>query len=295
MMELTGAPQGSWGGQEKAGGNIPRIVQPCLTVHGISTPTTFWGALSSGNITEGLLGRLVVIDAGDEEPRKVRAPSGSIDSVPDEIAERVTSLLGGGGVYGGGAFYALNAKSDEKPWPLITAEFAPGVDDLFEDFDDRIRGMRAALDPQFRPILNRVGENAARLALIVAVGVNPKEPVISSEIQAWANAVAESSFYTIVRGAKNHIADNDRSAEYLRVRNMIARAGADGLTRGVVERRLRGAIDKRRMDDIFLTLQAAGEIKHGRIVLDSGQARLRYWAASSIPDGMEPITVGAPA
>jgi len=285
LMELTGAPQGSWGGQEKAGGNIPRIVQPCLTIHGISTPSTFWGALSSGNIEEGLLARLIVIDTGTAEPRKVRRPPGSIDDVPEELAGIVAELLGGdAGRFGHGTFHALAQNSEERPWPMVTAEFAPGVDDLFEGFDDRMRAMRHSLDPQYRPILNRVGENAARLALIVAVGCDPKAPVITAEIQKWANAVAEASFYTIIRGARENIADNERSAEYLRVRNMIARAGDDGITRGVVDRRLRGAIDERRLDDIFAALQRAGEIKFGKLSTLSGQTRIRYWSTEHWPE-----------
>ncbi|MCB4767842.1 bifunctional DNA primase/polymerase [Ancylobacter sp. Lp-2] len=191
LMELTGAPSGSWGGAEKASGNIKRIIQPCLTIHGVSTPSTFWAALSSGNISEGLLGRLVLIDAGDGEPVKVRRPAGSLDNVPSELSAKVSALLGGSaGHLGAGPWHALSANPEAKPWPTITVEFAPGVEDLFEAFDDRMRAMRTTLDPQYRPILNRVGENAARLALIVAVGCDTKKPVITAEIQDWANAVA---------------------------------------------------------------------------------------------------------
>jgi len=290
LMELTGAPAGSWGGQEKAGGNIPRVIQPCLTIHGISTPATFWAALSSGNIDEGLLGRLVIIDAGNAEPRKVRQPAGDIDAVPEDLAELVAGLLGqGGGKFGGGPFYALNAKFDERPFPLMSVEFAPGVDDVFEAFDDRVRAMRSGLDPHYRPILNRVGENAARLALIVAVGCDPKSPIITREIQEWANHVAEASFYTIIRGARENIADNEKSAEYLRVRNMVARSEGAGLARGIIDRRLKGSIETRRVDDILSTLQRAGEIRFGKIVSDSGQTKVRYWASEHLPDAAEVV------
>jgi Pectate lyase superfamily protein len=209
LMELTGAPSGFWGGQEKAAGNIARIIQPCFTIHGVSTPSTFWAALSSGNISEGLLGRLVVIDVGSADPVKVRRPVGSIEDIPVGLSEQVAGLLGlSAGKYTG-PFFALNAKSDEKPHPIMTAEWGEGVDDLFEEFDDRIRAMKKAVDPQYRPILNRVGENAARLALIVAVGCDPKEPVITTEIQEWANAVVEHSLGVILRGANDHIRDFD--------------------------------------------------------------------------------------
>ncbi|MHA6641835.1 bifunctional DNA primase/polymerase [Mesorhizobium sp. A623] len=291
LMELTGATQGTWGGAEKAGGNIARIVQPCFSIHGISTPSTFWQALSSGNISEGLLGRLILIDAGDTEPKKVRNPSGSLDAVPEEIAGRVNDLLGNSGsIYGAGAFYVLSAKADEKPWPIITAEFAPGVDDLFEGFDDRMRAMRSTLDPQYRPILNRVGENAAKLALIVAIGCDPKEPVITADIQKWANEVAEASFLSIVRGSDDNIADNDKSAEYLRVRRIIEKSGTNGLQSGIITKRLRGAIDKRRLEDIKASLREAGEIYFAKLVADSGQVQFRFWTKENLPSSAEVLT-----
>lgn len=285
LMELTGAPAGFWGGQEKAGGNVPRIVAPCLTVHGVSTPTTFWGALSSGNISEGLLGRLVLIDVGNAEPVKVRRPPNSIDDIPAALSEQVAALLGlSAGKYTG-SFCALTAKSDEKPHPIMTAEWEPGVDDLFEDFDDRIRGMRKTIDPQYRPVLNRVGENAARLALIVAVGCDPKEPIITREIQEWANAVAEHSLHVILRGANDNIADNDRAAEYLRVRQQVVRRGQAGITLRDIVKNLRGAIEKRRLEDILAMLRQAREIHLAKLTMESGQSRMRFWSAESLPDG----------
>ncbi|ABR60196.1 bifunctional DNA primase/polymerase [Sinorhizobium medicae] len=293
LMELTGAPAGFWGGQEKAGGNIPRILAPCLTIHGVSTPSTFWNALTSGNISEGLLGRLVLVDVGNAEPVKVRRPPNSIDDIPPALSEQVAALLGlSAGKYTG-AFCALSAKSDEKPHPIMTAEWAPGVDDLFEDFDDRIRGMRKTIDPQYRPILNRVGENAARLALIVAVGCDPKEPVITSDIQTWANAVAEHSLQVILRGATDNIADNDRAAEYLRVRQQVVRRGRSGITLRDIVKNLRGSIDKRRLEDILAMLRQAREIHLAKLTMESGQSKVRFWSAESLPDGAAIISLEA--
>ncbi|WP_234834526.1 bifunctional DNA primase/polymerase [Sinorhizobium meliloti] len=293
LMELTGAPAGFWGGQEKAGGNIPRILAPCLTIHGVSTPSTFWNALTSGNISEGLLGRLVLVDVGNAEPVKVRRPPNSIDDIPPALSEQVAALLGlSAGKYTG-TFCALSAKSDEKPHPIMTAEWAPGVDDLFEDFDDRIRGMRKTIDPQYRPILNRVGENAARLALIVAVGCDPKEPVITSDIQTWANAVAEHSLQVILRGATDNIADNDRAAEYLRVRQQVVRRGQSGITLRDIVKNLRGSIDKRRLEDILAMLRQAREIHLAKLTMESGQSKVRFWSAESLPDGAAIISLEA--
>jgi len=292
IMALTGAPSGHWGGQEKGAGNIPRIQQPCFSIHGVSTPSTFWSALSSGNISEGLLGRLVLIDAGSGEAKKVRKPEGSIEAVPPELADQVHALLGGGsGKWDGGAFYALNAKSEDKPWPMMTVGFDTGVDDQFEAFDDAMRLRKRTTDPAYHPILNRVGENAGRLALIVAVGCDPKEPVITEEIQAWANEVAEFSFNTMLLGADANIADNEKSAEYLRVRQIIARKGAQGITSGTLVKSLRGGIETRRLNDILGALMSAQEIIHADRIPPSGQKQTRFWVPDHLPEDAVPKKV----
>jgi hypothetical protein len=282
LMELTGATAGFWGGQEKAAGNIPRIVQPCFSIHGISTPSTFWGALSSGNISEGLLGRLVVIDVGNAEPQKVRRPAGSVDNIPASLSAAVAELLGAESRYPG-PFSALAQKSDERPYPLMTVEWEPGVDDLFEDFDDRMRAMKKTVSADYRPILNRVGENAGRLALIVAVGCAPKAPVITREVQEWANAVAEHSLRVVLSGADSHIADNERAAEYLRVRQIIVRKGGEGITLKSILKALRGSLDGRRLDDILGMLRKSREVHFAKLLSDSGQTKMRFWEASALP------------
>jgi hypothetical protein len=290
LMELTGAPSGFWGGQEKAAGNIARIVQPCFTIHGVSTPSTFWNALSSGNISEGLLGRLVIIDVGNADPVKVRRPPNSIESIPTGLTEQVAGLLGlSAGIYTG-PFFALNAKSDEKPFPIMTVEWGDGVDDLFEEFDDRIRAMKKTVDPQYRPILNRVGENAARLALIVAVGCDPKSPIITEEIQTWANSVAEHSLRVILKGASENISDNEKSAEYLRIRTIITRSGSAGLTAKGVVKAIRGALDRRRLEDILAMLRQAREVHLAKVVAASGQTKIRFWGEEFLPSDAEILT-----
>jgi len=282
LMELTGAPAGSWGGMEKAEGNIARIIQPCFTIHGISTPSTFWAALGSSNISEGLLPRMVLIDVGNREPVKVREPMGDLDNIPAELSEKVAMLLGGKSKYAG-SFYALSAKSDEKPFPIVTVGTDDGVRDFFEEFDDRIRAMKSTIDKRYWPILNRVGENSARLAMIVAVGCDPKSPVISMEIQQWANDVAEHSLKVILKGADSNIADNDRQAEYLRVRAMIERKGKDGITHRLIIKNLKGSIPGPRLDDILTMLQQSGEVCYAESTAKSGQKMARFWMKTKLP------------
>lgn len=294
LLELTGAAAGFFGGQEKATGNIPRIQNPCLSVHGISTPSTFWGALGNGSVDDGLLARFVLIDAGNSDPQKVRRPQGSIENIPAAISHMVWDLLGGSSGAFQGPFFALNAKSDSKPFPIMTVEYASDeVDNFFEEFDDGMRAMKKKIAPEYHPLANRVGENAARLAMIVAVGANPREPIITMEIQQWANTVAEHSFRLLIKGAKDSISDNPLSAEYLKVRKVIARAGKKGLRHKELVRTLKGSIRDQRLDEVLGALSTAGEAQFATARADSGQRMTRWWAQEFLPSDAEPVEGGA--
>ncbi|MGO4666584.1 DUF3987 domain-containing protein [Bosea sp. 2RAB26] len=281
MMRLTGAASGAWGGAEKAAGKQATIHAPCFSIHGVTTPSTFWAALGAGNISEGLLGRLIVIDAGTRLPTKVRRPADTED-VPVALTAHVKALAG---KEGGRSFCAAYSTGENPPSMVAAVPYGDDAEDEFEGFDDRIRAEAPSTDPAFRPVLMRVAENAGRLALIVAVGCNPGEPVITVEIQRWANDVAEASYRTMVRGAADNIADNDRQASYLRVRSMIARRRREGLAQGKLVSNLRGSIDSRMLDDILGQLFESGDCIYGEARAGSGQATRRWWATEHRPEG----------
>ncbi|MGH6774585.1 bifunctional DNA primase/polymerase [Brucella tritici] len=295
LLELTGAASGLWGGQEKADGNVKSIQNPCFSVHGVSTPSTFWSALTGASIDEGLLGRFVLIDAGDRDPKKVRRPENSHENVPQHISDAVWELLGGVGrgqsLYQG-PFFALNADSETKPHPIVAVEYASSdVDDFFEEFDDSMRAMKKKVKVEYAPICNRVGENAARLAMIVAVGTNPREPIITMEIQQWANAVAEHSFKLLLKGADENIADNHLSAEYIRVRNMIIRRGNNGLRHKDLTKNLQSGIRDQRLDEILRALTISEDAKFLSAPAKSGQTMVRWWARGFIPEGATEVEI----
>lgn len=286
MMRLTGASSGAWAGAEKSAGKDATVLAPCFSIHGVTTPSTFWAALGAGNISEGLLGRLIVIDGGTRLPAKVRRPS-DIEDVPRDLQEQVKELAGSSG---GTGFCAAFATGTTAPGMIMAVPYGEGAEELFEAFDDAIRAEAPRTDPEMRPVLMRVAENAGRLALIVAVGCNPGEPVITTEIQTWANKVADASYRTMLAGARDNIADGERQSQYLRVRNMIVRRGSEGLSRRDVVKNLRGSIDTRTLEDIFQQLMESGDAVHGEARVKSGQHARRWWAQEHEPDGLRRLT-----
>jgi hypothetical protein len=68
--------------------------------------------------------------------------------------------------------------------------------------------MRVAGTPH-APIVNRLGENASKLALICAISRNPADPRISEAEMAWGWALAEHCARSILRDAERFMADNE--------------------------------------------------------------------------------------
>lgn len=278
MLQLTGAVTGTWGGVEKAAGQLASVVNPCFSIHGVSTPSTFWHALSDGSISEGLLGRLILFDAGTKMPAKVRAPDFSLDDIPAELTEYVKRLVGDG----------LPGTGDAPQREIVSVPYAPGVQDAYEDFDDRMRAEAPSTNATFKPMLMRVAENSSRLALMVAIGCDPAAPVITMEIQRWANTVAEHSYRTMARGAADNIADNARQADYLRIRGMIVRKKTDGVTHRDLIKQLKGSMETRIYDDILKQLIRGEEAAYGATTAGSGQRRTRWWGVDFLPEGFQP-------
>lgn len=290
LLQLTGAAQGStWGGRNKAAGRVPSVHSPCLSLYGVSTQSTFWGALNSGKLSDGLLARLLIIDAGTAVPKKVRRPENDKESIPEWIVSRVEDLLGKSSTLGA-VFASTLATGETKPGLVVGAQWASGVDDIWENFDQRIRDEAPRIAPEYRPLINRVSEHAAKLALIVAVGCNHRDVVITREIQEWANAVAEYSFRFVLAGADENISDNDRSKEYLRIRGMISRAGKNGLTRSELVKRLKGNMTTLRIEEILGQLSTAREAFLAKRSSHKGQTITRLWSAKDMPDDAELVT-----
>lgn len=253
LLKLTGAASSVFLGADYAQALAEPLHSPNVCIYGTSTPETFWGALGSGNIADGFLPRFVVLDAGTvrPEPRDIGAPE-----VPDALAKAVQAVT----VHpNGGNLSGMTSNGTTAVVPIKV----PWTDEArrhFVEFQGAMYRRMETSPTEFEPILARVAENAGRLALIVAVGCDPLAAEITEPIMGWAAAVAEQSARMLMDQAEDRVADNDRQAEYKRVRKIVAETRGKGITRNDVSRRLKGVMDRRRMHDVIDQLVEAGEI-----------------------------------
>ncbi len=262
MTELFTSAGGVFLGAEYAnrdGKNERRdINQPCLCVYGTTAPTRFWNALQSANVVDGSLARFIVIASSNEYPDENEAAG--IRTAPPALVRRLQLIAQGGGRTGGGNLAGLTAGPATAVVPMIVPmddRARAAFRDLSHHITDRLREARGT---SFTPILARIGENAAKVALIRAVSIDPVEPMIRCDDADWAIRFVGTCADRTMADVDRRVADNDIERNHKRLLEIVRSTGSAGLTKSELIRRSQ-FLDRRQRDEVIAALVEAGMIE----------------------------------
>lgn len=260
MTELYTAASGIFLGAEYAnrdGSNERRdIVQPCLCVYGTTTPLHFWGALQGANVVDGSLARLIILPSEEDYPDENR--SAGLRRSPRPLIEGLQRLAEGGGQASGNL--AGRTSGPETAVDPMTVPMDEEAQLRFDALRDEITAeLRAAAGTFHTPILARIAENAAKVALVLAVGRDAVHPVIRLEDAVWAIDFVRHFARRTIDAVERHVADTETEAHLKRVREIIRKAGSAGVTKSELTRASQW-LRARDRDDILLTLVESGDI-----------------------------------
>lgn len=248
-----------------------RIYNPNLCIHGTSTPEQFWTALSSASAEDGLLPRLILFHVQGDKPPVV-VPSRDVRDVPWLLMDRMVAVAGINAVEKRAG--NLSGKIAKTP---ATTENKPIIIPWTEDAQGIMRAVKASIEDkerlvpsEGRPFVRRIIENAIKLAMIAAVGHDPKEPVINEAIFEWAACVAWTCAATMLSEVSERLSDNQREANYKKIQALIRKAGTGGITEGRLADRCK-AIDGWQRKEILDDLLKTGRVTVG--ANDNGKGR----------------------
>lgn len=278
LLEMTGTAASIFMGADYAQNLAEPIHNPNVCIYGTSTPDAFWKALASGSVADGFLPRFIMLDAGIQRPEP-RDPLMSVSKPPNALIEAIQDFA----VHKFGGKLNGIVSTGQMSMTPIHAEWGDGAKRVFDRLVDRMFRTMDTGQKDMEPIYARVAENSMRLALIVAAGTNYERPVITEGIMQWAAEVAMQSSAMLIEQADERMADNDRQAEYKRVRSIVAGSKRTGITRSDVARRLKGIMDRRRMHDVMDQLVEAGEVVEGVVRGVNGKANKRMWGDEFAP------------
>jgi hypothetical protein len=139
--------------------------------------------------------------------------------------------------------------------------------------------LRAAAGTAFTAILARIGENALKLALIVAVGRDPAKSEIDLSAADWAIDFVRHYARQTMEAVERHVADTETEAHLKRLKEVIRAAGANGITKSEITRASQW-LKSRDRDEILLTLIETGDVTTGMRGSSTRQAmvyRMARW------------------
>ena len=232
--------------------------QPILCINGTTTPTTFFAALASKNISDGFMNRLLAIAVEDDLPDNVQP---KLQPLPPSLVEmcRFWSSLKAGE----GDLAHLHPE-------LIVVGETPDVSARFEHFSkDCDRIARTDRTQHTRDIYVRQFEMARKLALIFAVseafapdaetGLRP-DPHITLGACEWAIGFATYFAEYVEKAVGENVSDNSYQSNAKRVLRVITESRQNYLDHSILARKLDHCIPSRDLAAILVSLQETGQI-----------------------------------
>ena len=226
------------------------IEQPCLCLFGVTTPAVFWGSLSSGNVMDGSLARMLIFESDNHYPDVNHDP---VENTPTASMIEAMQAISKGAE--GFAPFPMGEGPAQVPKPY-TVPYADmrAAARARAMREEQIDMLRANQGTQVTGIIARLAENAAKIALVRAITNNPARPTITCDDLDWGMLVANSSVQTLMSAIKERVADNEYEARMKRVHKIIADAGAAGID-GSRLSKATPFVDRRQRADILAHLE----------------------------------------
>lgn len=230
---------------EWAGKASETINAPAMSVFGVSTPESFWGACAGADIKNGLLNRFLL--ASDHVHRGEHEEGGDRLTVPQRIISKLQALCP--------ATSTHSVASSVKPEPMSWGQGAEKAFRAFKrEMDDHI--VSSPIEGDF---FQRTAEMALRVATIIAAGRGASEVTVDDF--DFGKRLASDSARQMIAGALEHMSENEHQAQMKLVLGIVSQSTT--ITRMQLYRRIDGRLDARTLDNVLKALVEAGRIEEG--------------------------------
>jgi len=236
--------------RRKAGKEAPGAIdQPALVIFGTAIPNHYYQALSERMLTNGFFARMMILECGQrgegQEPK--------IADVPDRIlttAKWWSEFEPGGGNLGHWHPHpAVVEHDDEAKRILVKARKAAEAEyNKAESNNDSVG----------TTVWGRVNEQTRKLALLYAVSVRCRDPVIDGDAASWAIDIVNHLTRRMLFMASSHVAENPFHADCLRVITKLREADDYRIPHSVLLKRMK--MDARKFRELIVTLEQRGDV-----------------------------------
>jgi hypothetical protein len=238
--------------------------QPHACVYGTTVPQSLFEGLTTENVTDGFLSRVMIFEAGADLPAKRRPVMAPVPDAIIAVAQRWVAFNPGGNL------------NDENPEPLLVPT-TPEAHAQFDALDADAERQQHDLGEPLGTLWTRSTEKARKLALIYACSRDVQDWIVDEAAARWGCDVSRYLTRRLVYLASQWVAENPFDAKRKRVLRMIVEAGEPGLTRSALYAKTR-ALTTRERAELLEALQLCGDVIEVK-EMTAGAPRVRYVAA----------------
>jgi hypothetical protein len=191
--------------------NTKAIIAPAVSILGESTPSRFYDVLDESMISEGWLPRWICIEY--RGPRVAKNYAHKLAEPNPDFINRMSSLC-------------ANALTLNSQNTVIDVSFTKRANELQVEYNDFCDGqINNTQTPVRAELWNRAHLKVLKLAAIVAVGINPIEPVVCDNCLNWAIGIVNRDCINILQrfDAGEIGSTSDEQVQILKVLEVITR------------------------------------------------------------------------
>jgi hypothetical protein len=189
--------------------NTASVLSPAFSLIGESTPEKFYESLDESMISSGLLPRFTTIEYRGKRPELNKSHILALPSF--ELVEKLATVCAN----------SLQLNSQHK---AIHVQMAPDAQNIMDQFDKHCDTNINSSDREVRRHLwNRAHIKALKLSALIAVGVNPYDPVVTLDVAQWAIELVVADVRNLLHrfDAGEIGVDNDETKQIAKVMETI--------------------------------------------------------------------------
>lgn len=264
--------------KDQAEAMLKRVIyNPALSLLGMSTPRKFYGALNNAAVEGGFLSRLMVIDTDIG-----RRPMGNAVAlnIPQSIIDWCHACRDHLSRHGGNLAH-VPPGADTRPTPTDVPTDSAAIR-AFAMYEIETLDLMDELEEEgLAELEGRSVEKAMRIALILAVSVDPVAPRITGSLAGWAINYVRYWSARLVKSVRDNVHDSKfgqwQSWVFTAVVKIHEKNRGQGATDREILRSSRqiSGLDMRQRKMAFDALSAAGKINFAEIPHKNGRGRPR--------------------
>jgi hypothetical protein len=191
------------------------IDQPCLSLFATAVPKHFYQSLSSRQLTNGFLARMLIVECG----RRGEGRDAAMQPIPDSILEAARWW----------ADFKPGSAGNLAQWhpqPLVvpqTTDATACFEAIRKAADARYNSAFDANDEGSMAIWARAYEKARRLALVYACSADREHPEIGRDAAEWAGAFVEHQTTRMLATLAKYASESEFDAKRKRLLEILSR------------------------------------------------------------------------